>query len=172
MGIPTAPAYIIVAMIAAPSLMETGLSPIAAHMFVFYGCLLSAITPPVALAAYAGAAIAKAPVMRTGVIAAKLGFVKYLVPFVFAYNAALLMEGTTWFILISFATAFVGTVGLSAALERYLFTRMSAGGIIIFLTGSVLLLISNIFTDVAGAMLLMLGVGLNYRDARRKAAAA
>jgi TRAP-type uncharacterized transport system fused permease subunit len=92
MGIPTAPAYIIVALIAAPSLKEVGLSPIAAHMFFFYGCLLSAITPPVALAAYAGAAIADAPVMRTGVIAAKLGSVKYFNPFVFSYNDALLIE--------------------------------------------------------------------------------
>jgi TRAP transporter 4TM/12TM fusion protein len=168
MGIPTAPAYIIVALIAAPSLKEVGLSPIAAHMFVFYGCLLSAITPPVALAAYAGAAIADAPVMRTGVIAAKLGFVKYIVPFVFAYNAALLMEGNFWFICLSVATAFVGTVGLSAALEKYFFAPLSVLQLFLFFAGSVLLLISNIATDFFGLAVLAAGATQNYLS-RKKA---
>ncbi|MGD2272137.1 MAG: TRAP transporter fused permease subunit [Desulfobacterales bacterium] len=168
MGIPTAPAYIIVALIAAPSLKEVGLSPIAAHMFVFYGCLLSAITPPVALAAYAGAAIADAPVMRTGVIAAKLGFVKYIVPFVFAYNAALLMEGNFWFICLSVATALIGTVGLSAALEKYFFAPLSVSHLFLFFAGSVLLLISNITTDFLGLALLTAGATRNYLS-RKKA---
>ncbi|UCH23485.1 MAG: TRAP transporter fused permease subunit [Deltaproteobacteria bacterium] len=168
MGIPTAPAYIIVALIAAPSLKEVGLSPIAAHMFVFYGCLLSAITPPVALAAYAGAAIADAPVMRTGVIAAKLGFVKYIVPFVFAYNAALLMEGNFWFILLSVTTAFIGTVGLSAALERYFFASLSVLELLLFFVGSVLLLISSITTDFFGFAILFVGATMNYMS-RKKA---
>jgi TRAP transporter 4TM/12TM fusion protein len=166
MGIPTAPAYIIVAMIAAPSLVNMGLEPIVAHMFVFYSCLLSAITPPVALAAYAGAAIAGAPVMRTGVIAAKLGFVKYIVPFVFAYNAALLMEGTPIFVTLSFLTALAGTIGLSATFEKYLFTRLSIMGLLIMLTGSVLLLISNLYTDLAGVTLLTIAVVMNLKDKR------
>lgn len=168
MGIPTAPAYIIVALIAAPSLKEVGLSPIAAHMFVFYGCLLSAITPPVALAAYAGAAIADAPVMRTGVIAAKLGFVKYIVPFVFAYNAALLMEGNFWFICLSVATAFIGTVGLSAALEKYFFAPLSVSQLFLFFAGSVLLLISNITTDFLGLVVLTAGAAQNYLSRKKE----
>jgi TRAP transporter 4TM/12TM fusion protein len=163
MGIPTAPAYIIVAMIAAPSLVKIGLSPIVAHMFVFYSCLLSAITPPVALAAYAGAAIAQAPVMKTGIIAAKLGFVKYIVPFIFAYNAALLMEGPALFVVLSAATAFVGTIGLSIALERYLFTSLSYINIVFFAGGSVLLLISERITDVLGAIVMVAAVLMNYR---------
>jgi TRAP transporter 4TM/12TM fusion protein len=170
MGVPTAPAYIIVAMIAAPSLVEIGLKPIVAHMFVFYSCLLSAITPPVALAAYAGAAIADAPVMRTGVIAAKLGFVKYIVPFVFAYNAALLMEGSLAFIVLSFCTALTGTIGLSAAFEKYLFTTLSWPVLGIMLVGSVLLLISNIFTDLAGTILLCIAVMANYYSAKKREA--
>lgn len=168
MGIPTAPAYIIVAMIAAPSLIKMGLIPIVAHMFVFYSCLLSAITPPVALAAYAGAAIAGAPVMRTGVIAAKLGFVKYIIPFVFAYNAALLMEGDVIFIIISFLTALIGTVGLSSAFENYLFTRLSKLHLFFILTGSVLLLISNIFTDIAGIGILLIATFLNYKEKQKE----
>ncbi len=164
MGIPTAPAYIIVAMIAAPSLITMGLDPIVAHMFVFYSCLLSAITPPVALAAFAGAAIAGANVMRTGIIAAKLGFVKYIVPFVFAYNAALLMQGSAMFIVLSFLTALAGTIGLSASFERYLFTKLKPTALLMMLTGSVLLLISNLYTDLAGSVILAAAVIMNYRD--------
>ncbi|CAB1060234.1 TRAP-type uncharacterized transport system, fused permease component [Olavius sp. associated proteobacterium Delta 1] len=167
MGVPTAPAYIIVAMIAAPSLIKVGLSPISAHMFVFYSCLLSAITPPVALAAYAGAAIAEANVIKTGVNAAKLGFVKYIVPFVFVYNAALLMEGSAAFIIFSFATAFVGTIALSAAMEGFLLTFLSPLSRLAIFAGSVLLLISHIPTDIAGVVLLAIGVAQNYRSSKK-----
>lgn len=166
MGVPTAPAYIIVGMIAAPSLIKIGLAPIAAHMFVFYSCLLSAITPPVALAAYAGAAIAQAPVMKTGMIAAKLGFVKYVVPFVFAYNAALLMEGTPGFIILSFASAFVGTITLSAAMENYLFTSLSWLNRLAFFVGSVFLLISEFWSDIAGVVILAVAIAGNYRASK------
>jgi TRAP-type uncharacterized transport system fused permease subunit len=154
-------------MIAAPSLIKVGLSPISAHMFVFYSCLLSAITPPVALAAYAGAAIAGGNVVKTGFHAAKLGFVKYIVPFVFVYNAALLMEGNMAFILFSFATAFVGTIALSAAMEGFLLTFLSPFSRIALLAGSVLLLISHIPTDIAGVILLAIGITLNYRSSKK-----
>jgi TRAP transporter 4TM/12TM fusion protein len=167
MGVPTAPAYIIVAMIAAPSLIKVGLSPISAHMFVFYSCLLSAITPPVALAAYAGAAIAEANVIKTGIHAAKLGFVKYIVPFVFVYNAALLMEGNAAFIIFSFATAFVGTIALSAAMEGFLLTFLSPLSRLALFAGSVLLLISHIPTDIAGVILLAIGIAQNYRSSKK-----
>ena len=166
MGVPTAPAYIIVSMIAAPSLVKMGLSPLVAHMFVFYACLLSAITPPVALAAYAGAAIAEAPVMRTGVIAAKLGFVKYIVPFIFAYNPALLMEGPFYFVVLSAATAFTGTIGLSVALEGYLFTSLSLLNIGLFAAGSLLLLVSELITDILGGLVLAIAILMNYRVSR------
>ena len=171
MGVPTAPAYIIVAMIAAPSLVKVGLSPISAHMFVFYSCLLSAITPPVALAAYAGAAIAEANVIKTGINAAKLGFVKYIIPFVFVYNAALLLEGSAPFIIFSFVTAFIGTIGLSAAMEGFLLTNLSLLSRVLLLAGSIMLLISNISTDIAGVILLLGGVILNFRASRAAQAA-
>ena len=164
MGVPTAPAYIIVSMIAAPSLVEFGILPIAAHMFVFYSCLLSAITPPVALAAYAGAAIAEADVMKTGVIAAMLGFVKYVVPYVFVYNAALLMEGPTPFIIFSFITAFLGTIFMSAALSGYLLTKLSPLLRAVLFAGSILLLISDLPTDVAGFVLVTVVIILNRRS--------
>ncbi len=164
MGIPTAPAYIIVSLIAVPALIKMGILPIAAHMFVFYSCLLSAITPPVGLAAYAGAAIAGAPVMRTCVLASVLGVVIYIVPYVFVYNPALLLEGSTPFIIISVISATVGVIGLSAALERYAVTKLSPLQLVLMGGGSIMLLISNVETDVLGIIMLATGILLNNRD--------
>ncbi len=168
MGIPTAPAYIIVAMIAAPALIKSGLIPISAHMFVFYSCLLSAITPPVALAAYAGAAIAGADIMKTGFQACKLGFVKFIVPFVFAYNPALLMEGTPLFIIWSFGTAFLGTLILSSAIEGFLFTPLSFLFRVALGVGSVLMVITEFKTDIIGIIILAVIIALNYRSSLKK----
>jgi TRAP transporter 4TM/12TM fusion protein len=93
MGIPTAAAYIIVAILGAPALMRLGVPEIAAHMFVFYFAIISAVTPPVALAAYAGAGIAKAPPMKTALYATLFGLYKFLLPFIFIYNTGLLLLG-------------------------------------------------------------------------------
>jgi TRAP transporter 4TM/12TM fusion protein len=93
MGIPTAAAYIIVAILGAPALMRLGVPEIAAHMFVFYFAIISAVTPPVALAAYAGAGIAKAPPMKTALYATLFGLYKFLLPFIFIYNPGLLLMG-------------------------------------------------------------------------------
>jgi len=86
-----------------------------------------------------------------------------VVPFVFAYNAALLMEGSPGFIILSFITAFVGTITLSAAMENYLFTSFSWLNRVAFFAGSILLLISDFWTDVAGAVILAVGIIANYR---------
>jgi len=94
MGIPTAAAYIIVAVLGAPALVNFGVPLIAAHMFVFYFAIISGITPPVALAAYAGAGIAKAPPMKTALYATLFGLFKFILPFIFIYNAGLLFIGT------------------------------------------------------------------------------
>jgi TRAP-type uncharacterized transport system fused permease subunit len=93
MGIPTAAAYIIVAILGAPALMQLGVPEIAAHLFVFYFAIISAVTPPVALAAYAGAGIAKAPPMQTALYATLFGLYKFLLPFIFIYNTGLILIG-------------------------------------------------------------------------------
>lgn len=93
MGIPTAAAYIIVAVLGAPALMRLGVPMIAAHLFVFYFAIISGITPPVALAAYAGAGIAKAPPMKTALYATLFGLYKFLLPYIFVYNTGLLLLG-------------------------------------------------------------------------------
>lgn len=163
MGVPTAPAYIIAAMIAAPTLIHFGANPIAAHMFVFYSSLLSAITPPVALAAYAGAAIAGANVMATGWNACKLGFITFIVPYIFIYNPALLGMGSAPFVVWSFITAVLGTVAIAMGLEGYLLTSISKWRRPFYLAAGILCLIPETMTDTIGLVLVSLLIGVHYR---------
>ncbi len=131
MGIPTAAAYIIVAVLGAPALMRLGVPMIAAHMFVFYFAIISGITPPVALAAYAGAGIAKAPPMKTALYATLFGLYKFLLPYIFVYNTGLLLLGNmkdiSVTVVISFIISFIIAVvsvgyfkGPISALQRLL----------------------------------------------------
>jgi len=166
MGVPTAPAYIIAAMIAAPTLTHFGIEPIVAHMFVFYSALLSAITPPVALAAYAGAAISGGRVMMTGVIASKLGIVKFLVPYIFVYNAAFLMIGSPLFVIWSFTTGVVGTLALVFALEGYFFSRLNGWQRTVFLIAGLCTLVPEIKSDLVGLVLFVVFGWLNRRAAQ------
>ena len=163
MGVPTAPAYIIAAMIAAPTLVHFGANPIAAHMFVFYSALLSAITPPVALAAYAGAAIAGANVMATGWNACKLGFITFIVPYIFIYNTALLGMGSAPFVAWSFITAALGTVAIAMGLEGYLFTYISRWRRPFYMVAGILCLIPETITDTIGLILVSFLLWLHYR---------
>jgi len=171
MGVPTAPAYIIAAMIAAPTLTHFGIKPIVAHMFVFYSALLSAITPPVALAAYAGAAISGGRVMMTGVIASKLGIVKFLVPYIFVYNAAFLMIGPPAFVVWSFITGVVGTLALVFAMEGYFFSRLSGWQRIIFLILGLCTFVPEIKSDLVGLVLFAVFGWLNYKAAQKSVTA-
>jgi len=110
MGVPTAAAYIIVAVLGAPALITFGVPVIAAHMFVFYFAIISGITPPVALAAYAGAGIAHAPPMKTAMYATLFGLFKFILPFIFIYNTGLLfiggIQGTFVAVTISIIVSF------------------------------------------------------------------
>jgi TRAP transporter 4TM/12TM fusion protein len=162
MGVPTAPAYIIAAMIAAPTLVHFGANPIAAHMFVFYSALLSAITPPVALAAYAGAAIAGANVMKTGWNACKLGFITFIVPYIFVYNTAILGMGSIPFVVWSFITAVLGTVAVAMGLEGYLLTYIAKWRRPFYLIAGILCLIPETITDTIGLLLVSFLILLHY----------
>ncbi len=119
MGITTTAVYITVAALIVPSLIEIGVTPMAAHMFAFYYGVVSTITPPVALASFAGAAIAGSPPMATAVESARIGIAKYLVPFIFVYNPSLLFEGPVWLTVYSTGAALAGVWGLSLALEGW-----------------------------------------------------
>ena len=122
MGMPTTAVYILLATLMAPSIVETGVSKMAAHMFVLYFGMLSMITPPVALAAYAAANISKAGVMETGWAACRIGWVKFVLPFMFVLSPTLLMIGKPTAIVYDSITAFLGvyyaTVGIVGYFQR------------------------------------------------------
>ncbi len=119
MGITTTAVYITVAALIVPALIKSGIVPIAAHMFAFYFGVVSAITPPVALASFAAAAIAKTPPMATAVESTRIGIAKYIVPLVFVYDPSLLFVGPIWLTVISSALAMSGLWVLSIGLEGW-----------------------------------------------------
>jgi TRAP transporter 4TM/12TM fusion protein len=120
MGMTTTAVYITVAALIVPALVEVGVVPIAGHLFAFYYGVVSGITPPVALAAFAAAALAGSPQMSTAVESARVGIAKYLVPFAFVYNPSLLFEGPIWLTAYSTLTALAGVGAVSVALEGWL----------------------------------------------------
>jgi len=119
MGMPTTAAYAVAASVVAPGLIQLGIPALTAHFFVFYFAVVSAITPPVALASYAAAGISGANPMSTSVASFKIGISAFIVPFMFFYNSALLMDGAWYEILRSGATAVFGVFLLSAGIQGW-----------------------------------------------------
>ncbi len=151
MGMPTLPAYILLAVLIAPAMVQLGVVPMAAHMFILYYAGLSMITPPVCLAAYAGAAIAGADPMRTGLVASRLGIISYIIPFLFIFFPALLFIGSWKEIVVATATALSGCFVLGAALTGYLFGMLGPlRRVILGLAGIGLLIPIRGHTDVFG----------------------
>jgi TRAP-type uncharacterized transport system fused permease subunit len=166
MGVPTTASYLICAAIVAPALIKLGLSPLSSHLFVFYFACLSAITPPVALAAYAGAALAKASPMKVGFVAVKLGFVAYLVPFIFAYGGQeLLAQGNVGMIFISLVTSIIGIMALAIALQGWIWIREIAIGPIeraLFFFAALCTITPGFITDMIGIILIASAILIGY----------
>jgi TRAP transporter 4TM/12TM fusion protein len=116
MGLPTTAAYVVLAALGAPALVSLGVPMLAAHLFIFYFGCISNVTPPVALAAYAASGIADSPPVRTAGVAMALAATGFVVPFMFVYGPALLLDGTVMEIGLALATALVGVTGLAAAI--------------------------------------------------------
>ncbi len=155
MGVPTTANYCIMAATCAPILIRMGIPDIAAHFFVFYFGIVADLTPPVALAAYAGAAIAQANPMKTAVTATKLAIAAFIVPYVFALNPAMLFVNTTAFEVITICiTSVLGIAAIAAALEGYLLTHISWPFRIIAAVGGLLLVYPGIVTDLIGVAIL------------------
>ena len=154
MGVPTTANYCIMATTCAPILQELGVNLIAAHFFVFYFGIVADITPPVALAAYAGSAIAKSNPMKTGVQATKLAIGAFIVPYVFALNPSMLfINASVGDIVLICATAVLGMFGIAAAMNGYLFKKIQWYMRIGFMVGGLMLLIPGIVTDIIGLVL-------------------
>ncbi len=123
-GLPTVATYLVLATLIAPALASLGVSPLAAHLFVFYYGIFADMTPPVAVTAYTAAGFAGADPNRTGWVATWLGFVAYLMPFAFVYDPGLLLQGDASQIVTAVASSIVGIVALAAAIEGYMFGRL------------------------------------------------
>ncbi|MFH1491429.1 MAG: TRAP transporter permease, partial [Pseudomonadota bacterium] len=154
MGLPTTAAYIVQAALLIPALIQLGVPTIGAHLFVFYFAIISAITPPVAMAVYAAAGISGSNLWRTGLAALKIGATGFIVPYMFVYGPSLLMIGSPGRILLSVITASIGVIVLSASLMGWFFREAKLGERGLLLAASILLIKPGLYTDGIGLLIL------------------
>ena len=175
MGVPTTANYCIMASTCAPILITLGIPKVAAHFFVFYFGIVADITPPVALAAYAGSAIAKSNPMKTGINATKLAIAAFIVPFIFAYNPQMLFENVTsvFQVIQIVITALLGIFAVAAGLEGYILRTMHWPLRVLAVIGGLTLLIPGTVSDLIGlvivAGIIALQVMQNKKAARETA---
>lgn len=157
MGVPTTAAYLVLAILVAPALTQMGLNPKAAHLFIFYFGIISAVTPPVALAAYAGAGLAKCSPTKTGYIAFKLAISGFVLPYMFVYNNELLMMGTWYNVLLAICSSVIGVYCLSGVVEGVVFKwAIPIWERAILLAAALMLIKPGIVTDLMGIGILVL----------------
>ena len=156
MGVPTTAAYLVLASLVAPTMIQLGIPPLAAHMFIFYFGCISSITPPVALAPYAGAGLAGCDPNKTGYKAFRLAFCSFLMPYLFVYNPVLLMEGGVLDILWSLVTALIGAYLLASGFEGFFF-RWSLKWFErpLMILGAVMLIVPGMVTDLVGIAIIV-----------------
>ena len=173
MGVPTTANYVIMASMVAPILMRSlSLPVLAAHMFVFYFGIVADITPPVALAAYAGSAIAKSNPMKTGVTATRLAITAFIVPYIFAFSPEMLIIGSDkpWYeIVLLVVTALCGIYILSAGMEGYMYKKMPWWERIMALAGGLLMIIPGLLTDAIGLALIVVVFALQKIGSKKQA---
>lgn len=167
MGAPTTANYVITSTIAAPALVALGVPLLAAHMFVFYFGIVADITPPVALAAYAGSGIARSNPFMTGVIATKLAIAAFIIPYVFVYSPQLLLiDSTPAGVALNFISASLGMVAIGSAMIGFFQANMNIFERVIFLIGGLMLIDPGSTTDVIGIIMLTFGCFIQWRKRR------
>ena len=159
MGLPVTACYLLLAILGAPALVRMGAPLMGAHMFVFYFGVLSCITPPVAIVAYAGAAVAQGEPMKVAFNACKLGIVAFIVPFMFIYEPALLFIGDIGHIAIAFLTALIGIFFISVATMGYMTKHVDITRRVLFSVSALFMIYPGIYTDLIG---FILGLILGY----------
>jgi len=174
MGVPTTANYVITSTIAAPAVVQMGVPVLAAHMFVFYFGIIADVTPPVALAAYAGAGIARGNPLLTGIQASKLAIAAFLVPYIFVLSPSLLLiNATPLGVLHMVCTSVIGMIGVGAAVSGYLVTFAGRLERLAFFAGGLMLIDPRLLTDLAGLGLLVLAyLSQRFRLRRLKASGA
>jgi TRAP transporter 4TM/12TM fusion protein len=154
LGLPTTPSYIVMVALLVPALIKLGAVTPAAHMFAFYFAILSAITPPVALAVFAAATLAKADMWDAGWAAMRVGAAGYIVPFMFVYEPALLMIGPWYVTALAFASAVIGVMTLAASLHGYLLATLSMWQRLVLFVAAILLIAPELISSIVGIVLL------------------
>ena len=173
MGVPTTANYCIMASTCAPILITMGVPKICAQFFVFYFGIVADITPPVALAAYAGSAIAKSNPMKTGINATKLAIGAFIVPYIFCLNPAMLLIDVTAFGIIQIViTSLVGIFGVAAAMNGFLFKKLEWPCRVLICIGGLLMMDPTAITDVIGIVLFAAVFAWQYFGAKKERAAA
>ena len=168
MGVPTTANYCIMASTCAPILITIGVPKMAAHFFVFYFGIVADITPPVALAAYAGSAIAKSNPMKTGINASKLAIGAFVVPYIFCMNPAMLLIDVTAFKVIQIiVTSLIGIFGVAAAMNGYLFQRLSWPFRIVICVAGLMMMDPTLITDIVGIVLMAFVLTYQFLAARK-----
>lgn len=169
MGMPTTPAYIVMVSLLVPALVKLGAIAPAAHMFAFYFAILSAITPPVALAVYAAASLAKTDLWKAGWEAVRIGAAGFIVPFMFVYEPSLLMIGDWQEVVSAFITATLGTILLAASLQGYLIRSTSMWQRLVLFGAAICLIKPGWKTDLVGLALWAVVFAAQYLAKRREA---
>ena len=173
MGMPTSAAYIVAATVATSAMTSLDVMPIVAHMFVLYFAALSAITPPVALASYAGAGIAGSDPNKVGWCAVRIGLLGFIIPFMFVYSPPLLMLSENPVEIIwAFITACIGCVCLGGSMQGYMMTKLNLIERGILLVAALLMIKSGLMTDVPGIALLLLSIFLQKQRIKKESVAA
>ena len=155
MGMPVTATYIMLVILIAPALIKLGIEPLAAHLFIMYFGVMSFLTPPVAIAAYVAASIARSEPLQTGFAGVRLGIIAYVVPFVFALSPSLILIGSVEDILLHVLTALLGTIVLAVAFVGYLFDRLGVVKRILSTIGALLLISPGITGPVIGLAIVL-----------------
>ena len=171
MGLPTSAAYVIAASILATPLKRLGVDTLPGHLYLLYYACLSCITPPVALASYAAAGIARADPFKTAVESCKLGFVGFVIPFMFIYNQELLGIGSTAGIITCVVTGVLGVIALSAGFTGYLLSKTNAAERILLFAGGALMFFPETITDIIGLAIFGTAVLMQWRKSEKRKAA-
>jgi len=175
MGMPTIGVYVLLASLVAPSIAKLRVEPIAAHMFVLYSGMMSMITPPVAIAAFAAASIGGAGPIRTAWEAMKFGWPAYVIPFLFVFSPTLLMIGDPGPVALAMVTAIAGVWLASIALVGFLYRPLPFAVRLLFAISGLMLLVpastfeGAVYTDIAGAVLGAVACAWEWRLGRRPA---
>jgi TRAP transporter 4TM/12TM fusion protein len=173
MGMPTSGVYVLLAALIAPALVQVGVQQLAAHMFILYFGMMSMITPPIALAAFAAAALSKADAMTIGFTAMRLGWVAYIIPFLFVFAPSLLLIGSTYDIVLNIATAVIGVYVISVAALGYFTRPISLPWRMALLAVGVAALLPTVltpggaFVELTGSVLSILFLCYEWWDTRR-----